>query len=191
MSRNDTVVAPPLGVLFDDSDNGAKGRGTVSSSRLSPTAAVDINVGSMPEKSIVIIGVGIVIIISCCVLLVMILVAELVVLEDNAAAVEDDDALELRLFLRLLPPWGDTAEGAALCPVATARLAKVAWLCRAIVVIVAELSIRGIAAGALKCFIMMWPLLMLPTVACYCRRLLSPCLLLWHAILTFLLVCRS
>jgi len=65
MSKNDVVILlllPSVASLDDKEDNGAKGRDTLFSSKLLPLAAVDTNVGNTLGKSIIIIGVGIIII---------------------------------------------------------------------------------------------------------------------------------
>ena len=57
----------------------------------------------------------------------------------------------------------DIAKGAALCPVAAAGLAEVARLCCAVVVVVAELSVGGVAAWTIECLLMLRPRLTFPT----------------------------
>lgn len=60
-----------------------------------------------------------------------------------------------RLFYPLVLPAaaanGDVAEGAAAGPVALAGLAEMSGLGEAVIVVVAELGIGGVAAGAFEC----------------------------------------
>ena len=51
----------------------------------------------------------------------------------------------------------DVAEGAAFGPVATACFAEVSGLREAVVVVVAEFGVGGVAARALHCFLFLWP----------------------------------
>ena len=58
---------------------------------------------------------------------------------------------------------GDIAKGAALRPVAATGLAEVAWLRRAVVVVVAELGVGGVAAWAVECLLVLGSRLTLST----------------------------
>ena len=79
----------------------------------------------------------------------ILLVTELAVLEDPAVVDEDDEAAELRFVLAAAAANRNSMERATLCPIAVAGCAEVAWLGHTIVVIVAELGVGRVAAGAL------------------------------------------
>ena len=66
---------------------------------------------------------------------------------------------------------GDVPEGSALRPVAAARLAEVAWLLEAVVVVVAELGVGGVAPRAVERLLLLRPRAPLgATRACQRRR---------------------